>query len=385
MQGVFSGNSTGEDALLTFPHRWFTICILFLSLLTVALHGQTLNGVWQGTLPVDHDARIVMRLDLAADGAARGSFQWVDRDIAGVAFSSVKLHDGELVAESDVVHVSFHGKLSADGQSLIGTWMQDQKSYPLTLMRTAPEQAWHHGGVAVAAMAKTADPTFEVASIRQSAPGTKGHRYDIRTRDFGAHNASLSDLVKFAFPVRTRQISGAPAWMDEEKFDITAKPDAPGQPSVEQYRTMVQKLLAERFGFRFHMVQQNFSVYALTLAGPHPGLNKSNPGLNSYGISLKQDPGGDTTQVRFTYETMPEFVDVLMNFIEDRQIVDETGLSGEFDFAMVLPTGALDSPDSGERASAFLRAVQPLGLRLVPKSAPVPVMVIDQVTGPSPN
>ncbi|WP_047490100.1 TIGR03435 family protein [Terriglobus sp. TAA 43] len=370
---------------MTFPHRWFGICLLLLSLLTEALQAQTPNGVWQGTLPVDHDARLVLRLDLPVEGAPRGTFQWVDREPAGIAFSSVKLHAGELAAESDVVGVSFHGKLSADGQSLVGAWMQDQKSYSLTLMRTAPEQAWQHGGAAVAAMARTADPAFEVASIRPSAPGTKGHRYDIRTRDFGAHNASLSDLVKFAFQVRARQISGAPAWMDEEKFDITAKPDTPGQPNVDQYRTMVKKLLAERFGFRFHTVQQAFPVYALTLAAPHPGLNKSNPGLNSYGISLKQDPGGDTTQVRFTYETMPEFVDILMNFIEGRQVVDETGLGGAFDFSMVLPSAALDSADSGEKTTAFLRAVQPLGFRLVPKSAPVPVMVIDQVTRPSPN
>lgn len=370
---------------MIFLHRWSAVCLLFLSLLSAPLHAQTLNGVWQGILPVDHDARIVFRLDLAADGVARGTFQWVDRNIAGIAFSSVKLHAGELVVESDVVHVSFHGKMSADGQSLTGTWTQDQKTYPLTLMRTTPEEAWEHGGASVAAMAATAAPAFEVASIRPSAPGVKGHRYDIRTRDFGAHNASLSDLVKFAFQVRTRQISGSPGWMDEEKFDITAKPDAPGQPSVDQYRSMVQKLLAERFGFRFHTVQQTFSVYALTLTGTHSALMRSNPSLNGYGISLKQDPANDTTQIRFVDENIPEFTNVLMNFIEDRQIVDETGLSGEFDFTMVLPSSVLDGTDSSERSSAFLRAVQPLGLRLVPKLTQVPVMVIDHVTHPSPN
>lgn len=369
---------------MTFTYRCYALWLMFVGLLSASLPAQTLAGVWQGTLPVDHDARVVVRLDSPAGGSLRGTFQWVDRDVAGVPFSSVMMHSGELAAESDVLHVSFRGTLSPNGQTLAGTWTQEQKSYPLTLMRTAPGQAWKRGGATVAAMDAKADPAFEVASIRSSAPDAKGHRYDLRTRDFGAHNVSLVDLVKFAWQLRDRQISGVPTWMGEEKFDITAKPDTPGQPSVDQCRVMLQKLVAERFGFRFHTVQQNFPVYALTLTGPHPALIRSNPSLNSYGISLKQAPGSDTTQIRFTDENIPEFVGVLMNFI-DRQIVDETGLNGAFDFTMVLPASALDSPDSGERASAFLRAVQPLGFRLVPKSAEVPVMVIDQVEHPSAN
>lgn len=384
MQNVLSVEQTERTFCLALRHRCSALCLLLLLLTSSAL-AQTLDGVWQGTLPVARNGRVVVRLTASEAGGLRGTFQRVDGDTAGIPFSSLKVPAGELVAESDLFHVAFLGKMSSDGQTLVGTWTQDQRSYPLTLMRAAPEQAWQHGGTSVAAMATTVDPSFEVASIRPSAPSTKGHQYDLRTRDFGAHDASIADLLKFAFQLRDRQISGAPAWIDEDKFDIAAKPDGPGQPSVDQYRLMVQKLLAERFHLRFHTVQQNFPVYALTLTGTQPALNKSNPGLNSYGISLKQDPGGDTTQVRFTYESMPEFVDILMNFIEERQIVDETGLSGRFDFAMVLPTSALQSTDNGERSTAFLRAVQPLGFQLVPKSAPVPVMVIDRLESPSPN
>jgi len=36
---------------------------------------------------------------------------------------------------------------------------------------------------------------------------------------------------------------------DSEKFDIGAKPDKPGMPSVKQMKVMLQKLLAERFSF----------------------------------------------------------------------------------------------------------------------------------------
>lgn len=61
-----------------------------------------------------------------------------------------------------------------------------------------------------------------------------------------------------------------------------------------------------------------------------------------------------------------------MNFIDDRQVVDETGLTGRFTFSITVPSAALRSPDASEKASAFLRGVQPLGLELVRKKADCP-------------
>jgi uncharacterized protein (TIGR03435 family) len=36
---------------------------------------------------------------------------------------------------------------------------------------------------------------------------------------------SPSDLIKFAYDVHSRQITGGPSWNDSEKFDLTVKPD----------------------------------------------------------------------------------------------------------------------------------------------------------------
>ncbi len=71
----------------------------------------------------------------------------------------------------------------------------------------------------------------------------------------------------------------------------------------------------------------------------------------------------------------------------DRQVIDRTGLMGTFDFTVEwsnltgAPADAL--PDSGV---TFLEALrEQLGLKLVPQTGPVEVLVIDHVEQPSEN
>ena len=40
--------------------------------------------------------------------------------------------------------------------------------------------------------------------------------------------------------------------MDADKWDIEAKPDTPGTPSIEQMRLMMQQVLADRFALKVH-------------------------------------------------------------------------------------------------------------------------------------
>jgi uncharacterized protein (TIGR03435 family) len=55
-----------------------------------------------------------------------------------------------------------------------------------------------------------------------------------------------------AYDLHSRQIVGGPAWIETEKFDVTAKPDVPGQPSVAQIKILIESLLADRFQLKFH-------------------------------------------------------------------------------------------------------------------------------------
>ena len=92
---------------------------------------------------------------------------------------------------------------------------------------------------------------------------------------------------------------------------------------------------------------------------------------------------------------MSQFTAVLQNST-DRPVVDQTGLSGRYDFTLnftpdpaqaaligIPPAPAADNPDAAP--DLFAAFQQQLGLKLEPTRAPVDVMVIDKVEKPSEN
>ena len=76
----------------------------------------------------------------------------------------------------------------------------------------------------------------------------------------------MGGLIKFAYDLSPRQIIGGPGWLEDEKYDVTGKPDKPGMPDGKQLKVMVQELLAHRFQLIFHREIGNLSVYTITVA-----------------------------------------------------------------------------------------------------------------------
>jgi uncharacterized protein (TIGR03435 family) len=288
-----------------------------------------------------------------------------------------------------VADISYRGTLSADNRSITGVWTRDDQSYPLTLVLATPETLWTYSGPApIPPMAATADPAFEVATIKPSRGGDNGSFCGFRALRFKAENASVTDLIKFAYKVRDRQIDGGPPWINEDKFDIAAETDTPGQPSDDQKRSMVRKLLADRFSLKVQVEQMEFPVYALTVVKSPPEVTAGNPPETIRGNIYVTDGADGQTAVQFINYTMPEFADILMNLIQDRQIVDETGLMGRFNLVLKIPTNTFyerQGPDDVDRATAYLIAVQSLGFKLVKKRSPLEVIVINHLEKPSAN
>jgi uncharacterized protein (TIGR03435 family) len=83
-------------------------------------------------------------------------------------------------------------------------------------------------------------------------------------------NTTLMALIGFAYAVQEKQVIGGQDWMNSEKFDIEGKPDTPGSPSQEQLRTMVKKLLADRFQLKFHNEKRELPPYMLTAGKTEP-------------------------------------------------------------------------------------------------------------------
>ena len=202
-------------------------------------------------------------------------------------------------------------------------------------------------------------------------------------------NLPLTFVMKFAYP--TRPIVGFTGWMDTDKWDIEVKPDTPGMPSIDQERDILQKVLAERFALKFHEEQREMPAYALTVGKDGPKMTKS------VDASLKPNftlfPSG---MLRAQSATMDDFAHLLQGNILGQQVVDETGLTGKWDFELQwtpdetqfagMRANVPPAADDANAPPPLLPAIrEQLGLQLKSEKTQVPVVVIDHVDHPSPN
>jgi len=123
--------------------------------------------------------------------------------------------------------------------------------FPLTLAHVKDDAAWEipKPPAPPKMMAADADPVFAVATIKPTDPNRR-RLYSIGSTEVSAVGATVSDLIVFAYGVHARQISGAPAWVESDKFDIRGKPEGEGRPNPTQFKTMLQRLLADRWSIK---------------------------------------------------------------------------------------------------------------------------------------
>lgn len=225
------------------------VTLMFVS--NTALDGQSITGTWQGTLPIEKNPRVALKITKADDGSLHGIYYAVDMGDGGIPLSFVAFSAPTLKVTFPTAALSYQGKLSADGKSFEGIWTREKQSYPLTLMLATEETLWRSNAVAATApMAATADPSFEVATIKPSAGPAKGPNIALHARNFAASNRTVQQLIMFAYNVHDRQTEGGPSWLNESRFDIAAVPDTAGVPSDDQDRLMLRKLLADRLNFQ---------------------------------------------------------------------------------------------------------------------------------------
>jgi len=381
---------------------WIRI-IALLAVSAAALVAQNLAGTWQGTLQVPQapggQLRTVLKISRADDESLKGTFYSIDQPGRGLPIGAVTQQGPSVKITIPGIGGTFEGKLSADGNSIAGTWSQGQpKPLTLNLVRATPETAWTipEPPPPPKPMAPDANPVFEVATIKPSDPNRPGKAFQIRGRELLTLNTTVTDIITFIYGVHPRQISGGPSWMDSEKFDINAKPDGEGQPNLDQYKTMVKKLLADRFKLAFHHDKKELTVYAITVARGGPKLTKSEgnpngpPALFFRGLGVLPARNAN----------MEEFAGVMQGAVLDRPVVDQTGLTGKFDFTLqwtpdetqfaALRGGGPPPPQppsdtADARPDLFTAMQQQLGLKLESTRAPADVLVIDHVEKPSEN
>ena len=124
--------------------------------------------------------------------------------------------------------------------------------------------------------APDANVTFRKVKIKPHKPGDDGmYGYELRGRNFTAHNTSLLQLISYAYEVQAKQVVGGPDWIDTDRYDITATVDEKDEPTHQQLRSMMKNLLASRFHFVFHADKQELPCYFLTVSAKGPKLTTS--------------------------------------------------------------------------------------------------------------
>lgn len=359
------------------------------------LRAQDITGTWQGTLSIQRpqgavNLRTVIKISKSDDNNLRAVMYSIDQGPQPMAGTAT--HQGSVVKIAlPGINGAYEGKLDGDGVNLTGTWTQGPGATPLNLKRVTDKEAWAipTPPLALKPMAAGYDPSFEVATIKVN-PNGQGRLYQYPAREFNSHNTSLADLIVFAYNVHSRQIEGLPSWADSIEYDVSGKADGEGKPSQQQWKIMVQKLLADRFQLTFHREKKEISAYAIVVAKGGPKMTESaNPDGPIGGIfrGAGNLPGRNLT--------MGQFASLMQSAVMDRPVVDQTGLTAHYDFQLTWtpdetqfgglrrPAPPADSPNAPP--DLFTAMQEQLGLRMQVAKAPVDVLVIDKAQKPSEN
>ena len=361
------------------------------------LSAQNITGTWQGEIqpPQGKGLRVVIKVSTTDADKLGAVFYSIDQQSPAIPATTFTRNGSAVKMTITAANATYEGRLNGEGNSIEGTWSQGVP-LPLNLTKATPETAWviPDPPPPPTQMAADAKPGFEVATIKPARPEGRFSLLVNRSGMLNTTSTSVADLIKFAYDLHPRQITKGPAWLESEKFDITAKPDVGGMPNGPQLKMMVQKLLKERFQLSFHNEKKELSAYAITVTKTGAKLTKSESPLNLPGF------GGGPRAFMVRNATIEEFAHVLQGNILEQPVVDQTGLGAtRYDFQLKWTPDATQGgiggpppnapPAAADPADAppdiFLAFQQQLGLKLENTKAQVDVMVIDRLEKPSEN
>lgn len=247
---------------------------------------------------------------------------------------------------------------------------------------------------------------FEVASVRRAEVPPNPYGVPVFPVTGGVGTPSpdrityratwLRNLIVEAFGVRADQITG-PAWLSTERYDVVA--NIPRGATKEDFKLMLADLLRERFRLRFHMGSTTRPIYALRVAKNGPKLTPTGrragdatgvvAGVDAQGCPILppefQGMMGRPLPGVVCWSAQDVPIANLVRHLETpaggRPVIDETGLTGRYDFRLRYQWGR--TPDAGgvfEAASTIFTAVEEqLGLKLEPGTGSFPELIIDSI------
>jgi uncharacterized protein (TIGR03435 family) len=333
--------------------------------------------------------------------------------VSGVTGSDLKKRMVHIMTESIATKLNFGKKL------LLGTAGTLAIALPIVFgLANAPQ---------VRAQEQAANAPVITNDVELTVkPGADGvsHRVAMMysPNGFKSTNTTLQALIQEAYGVQASQIVNAPDWMKSAEYDFkigsiddqvanraanNGDANAAGpEPSLEQgrvrYQRILQGVLSDRFKLKFHRETRDLPIYALLVAedGPklqptgssdnHPdGVKRPDVQLRDTSVRIRRDDG-DSVGMDVRGMSAADLASQLSRQLGSA-VVDKTGLTGNYDFALNWKSdasggGNFNAPVSDASASSLLTALQDqLGLKLEPQTAPMQVLIIDHAEKPTEN
>jgi bla regulator protein BlaR1 len=258
---------------------------------------------------------------------------------------------------------------------------------------------------ALSAAAGAPAASFDSVSVKASHSTEALDHMEIQPYIFIDSNVTLRKLIAFAYGINEYQITGAPGWIDSERYDIEARwkdspavakaiaampgppppPVPPGAPKNHlqpfQLQAMLQTVLAQRFNLKFTHESKDLPIYELVVASTGAKLTETPktpppPSFNGEQvISVRTMIRGGKGELNLSNGPVGALAGFLSGQL-DRQVVDKTGIKGNYDVDLHW------LPDEDAKASISESLEQQVGLRLEAQHGLVKVMIVYQVEQP---
>ena len=219
-----------------------------------------------------------------------------------------------------------------------------------------------------------------------------GHqRYDMR-------DATILDMIEFAYDREGDAVLGGPTWIDFDRFDVVAKVDSlvpppavagppdPAKPPTNPYdkiRPVLKQVLTDRFHLTYHTEDRPLPGYVVTVAKDGAKLTEAkNPTEPSTCKVAEEKPTQGQATLICTSETVTQLLATFRG-VFPHPAVDHTGLSKSYDFTLKLVFGQIQTRE--DFVKLYIDAFARLGLVVTPEKVPQPAIVIDHVDRPSAN
>ncbi len=255
------------------------------------------------------------------------------------------------------------------------------------------------GMLLLSGVARAQAPAFEVASIRESKPGSDNGRMLFGDDSCTIRNMPLKPVIANVYGVRMDLISGLPGWAETMRFDIEAKEDEetvarlkklPNEERFAQQKIMMKAMLEDRFKLKAATVEKTLPDYDMVVAKGGFKLKQADPN-NDYANGMKTPEGktgakgmmmtgrGQITAQAIELKRLAEN----LSYQVQRSVVDKTGLTGKYDF--VLKWNPNETDTNSDLPDFFTAIEEQMGLKLVPGKGPSMTLVVNSVAKPDGN